>query len=116
MIKNGEGKVGAVLWQIAFNQFIGATVVNSVFLYWMASTKMLLNSALDRTAVDFASAFAFATTQMSTTFPTMMLLNWFFWPGPTYINLYLIPHRWRVLFSNSVSVLWKCIVSIVTNK
>jgi len=111
----GTSKFNAVLAQIAFNQFIGASVVNSIFLYWMAVTKMLLNVAFDGAPLAFGTAFAFATTQMSTTFPRMMWLNWLYWPIPTLLNLHLVPLRWRVLFSNTFSIIWKCIISIVTS-
>mmetsp|Transcript_20715 Transcript_20715/g.26816 ORF Transcript_20715/g.26816 Transcript_20715/m.26816 type:complete len:262 (+) Transcript_20715:66-851(+) len=109
-------KTTAVIYQIAFNQFIGAAIVNACFLYFISFTKMIVTSFAAGSFSTFnpAAAFGFATHQLHTTYASMMLANFAFWPVPTFINLYLVPLRWRVLFSNTCSIFWKCCLSIIT--
>mmetsp|Transcript_15631 Transcript_15631/g.47253 ORF Transcript_15631/g.47253 Transcript_15631/m.47253 type:complete len:254 (+) Transcript_15631:128-889(+) len=113
--RHGTSKLSAVLTQVAFNQFCGSVIVNALFFYIFAFVNTVVYSVFDQSASFVLGAvLREGTAQLQSTLPMMMLLNWLFWPLPTILNLYVMPLRWRVLFSNSFSILWKCIISIIT--
>lgn len=114
--KHKTPKWRIVCMQIAFNQFIGSTISNSVFIYFLTMAHMCVACAFD--GVPFAPLLAIqdSTDQLRKSFWSMMFANWIFWPIPSAANLLLIPLRYRVLFSNTCSVFWKCILSTILNK
>lgn len=111
--KHQTPKVFIVVMQIAFNQFVGSAVVNACFLYFLAFTKMAIASVFAGSAFAPLSAYLSATYQLHTSFVKMMLANWLFWPLPSAANLLLIPLPYRVLFSNTCSLVWKTILSML---
>ncbi|CAL8108527.1 unnamed protein product [Orchesella dallaii] len=44
-------------------------------------------------------------------FPTVYLIDWLLWPPCQFINFYLIPNRYRVLYVNTVTVAWNVFLS-----
>jgi len=44
-------------------------------------------------------------------FPTVYLVDWLCWPPCQFINFYLIPNKYRVLYVNSVTVIWNVFLS-----
>jgi len=44
-------------------------------------------------------------------FPTVYLVDWMLWPPCQFINFYLIPPTYRVLYVNGVTVLWNIFLS-----
>lgn len=108
----GTSKFRVVMMMVAFNQFVGAALMNSFFLYFLAVAHMSLATVFDGALFSLPAALRFATEQWRTKFISMMLANWMFWPLPTVANLYIIPLHYRVLFSNTCSIIWKCLLSL----
>jgi len=44
-------------------------------------------------------------------FPTVYLFDWVCWPPCQFINFYLIPNRYRVLYVNTATVVWNVFLS-----
>lgn len=42
--------------------------------------------------------------------------NWKIWPIATYINFYLMPMQYQVLFANFVGLFWNMILSYIASK
>lgn len=45
-----------------------------------------------------------------------LLSNWKIWPVATYINFYLMPMQYQVLFANFVGLFWNMILSYIASK
>lgn len=45
-----------------------------------------------------------------------LFTNWKIWPIATYINFYLVPVQYQVLFANFVGLFWNMILSYIASK
>ena len=88
--------------QVALNQTLVATLLNVGFLYLRA----LLAGAGGR-----AGALAAATRDVRARLPGIMRANWTVWPLFSFVNLYLVPLEYRVLFMNLVGVAYNTALS-----
>jgi len=111
--KYNTPKVLVVFLQLAFNQFIGSAIVNALFLYFIAFAKMGVAFSVGLGPFVPGASFIEATHTLQTSYIKMMLANWLFWPIPSAMNLVLIPLPYRVLFSNTCSLVWKTILSTI---
>ena len=46
----------------------------------------------------------------------VMKTNWVVWPIPSFVNIYLVPLQYRVLFMNVVSITYNAALSLVVHK
>lgn len=113
--KHNTPKFFIVIMQITFNQLIGSSIVNAVFIYFLTFANMGAATAFVGAPFMPLDALRAATHQLQTTFFQMMLANCLFWPIPSAANLLLVPLRYRVLFSNTCSLVWKSILSTILN-
>ena len=67
-------------------------------------------------AAPAAGVVAAATAALRAKFWPVMRANWIVWPLPSLINLVVVPLEYRVLFTNVVAVVWKCVLSLATRK
>ena len=45
-----------------------------------------------------------------------LLTNWKIWPIATYINFFLVPVHYQVLFANFIGLFWNMILSYIASK
>ena len=104
----GLGRRESLLLQLAINQTLGALLANCGFFYALALAE-------DACAVDVSTATAArATRALRDQLWTVMRANWVVWPLPALVNLAFVPLRYRVLWTNAVAVVWKCVLSLIT--
>ena len=87
--------------QVALNQTIVATLINVGFLYLRALLA----------GWEGAGGLAGATRDVRARLPGIMRANWTIWPLFSFVNLYLVPLEYRVLFMNVVGVAYNTALS-----
>eukprot|EP01117_Protostelium_nocturnum_P009532 TRINITY_DN3401_c0_g1_i1.p1 TRINITY_DN3401_c0_g1~~TRINITY_DN3401_c0_g1_i1.p1 ORF type:complete len:208 (-),score=57.69 TRINITY_DN3401_c0_g1_i1:37-660(-) len=92
-------------------QVIPKLVVDQlIFSPYMLASNFLMVSALNGKSKDEIK------TKMEKDFVPTLYVNWMVWPFASFVNFWLIPYHYRILFANGVSLGWNTYLSIVTNK
>mmetsp|Transcript_13686 Transcript_13686/g.18244 ORF Transcript_13686/g.18244 Transcript_13686/m.18244 type:complete len:256 (-) Transcript_13686:434-1201(-) len=111
----GVPKTATITLQLLANQSIGAGIINALFFYIFEFASALVGLLLlDPILLHPNQLIATATRNLQAKFSTIMFANWCIWPLPSLLNLVYIPLQYRVLFTNCVALLWKCVLSMLT--
>lgn len=116
--KYGASKTATVLAQFVANQTMGAAIINFLFCFVNQMLRMVVDIAFDvrHAGLLFRPSLAYenAVNAIRNTFFSIMMANWIIWPIPSFINLWFVPLRYRVLFNNMVALVWKTVLSLIT--
>lgn len=116
--KYGASKTTTVLVQFVANQTVGAAIINFLFCFVNQVLRMVVDMAFDvrHAGLLFRPSLVYenAVNAVRSTFFSIMMANWIIWPIPSFINLWYVPLRYRVLFNNFVALVWKTVLSLIT--
>jgi protein Mpv17 len=108
-IKNRYGNALALL---AIDQTVGSVAINAGFFVFF----MLLKSAWEGNALDFAGTASSVSQKLSNEMVPTLHANWKVWPFANFVNFAFVPPHLRVLFSNFIAVGWSVFLSNAASK
>ena len=114
-LARGVSKRTAVIFELLLNQTFGAMTVNALFFFVFAFVSACVALVVDATPLAPVALVHTAAATLREKFAFIMFANWAIWPLPSLVNLVFVPLQYRVLFTNTVALLWKCVLSILTN-
>jgi len=100
-------KVQRVVYQVLLNQSVGAILINMGFIF----SFYLLTCVVRSQVFDLSVAVSLVKSKMSSS----LKANYSVWPAASFLNFYLVPSQYRVLFTQCVAAIYNCMLSLIAN-